>query len=146
MFMKNTGETEEQVIAPELKPLIELDEKIKAEILNQVEEQGMVIVHCSFSPQIDIGIRIWNSTFLVDRASGSKSQLLHPLNITVAPQWELVKAGTTKRFILVFSSLPKTCEVFDFIEEVPHSFGFEIYGIKRNSTDVYNVNINDSVF
>jgi hypothetical protein len=63
----------------------------------------------------------------------------------MAPQWEFVKAGTTKRFILIFSSLPKTCEVFDFIEEVPDSFGFEIYGIKRNSTDVYNVSINDSV-
>jgi uncharacterized membrane protein YcjF (UPF0283 family) len=74
--MKNTGETEEQVITPDTKPFIELDEKIKAEILNQVEEQGMVIVHCSFSAPIDIGIRIWNSTFLVDKVSGVKSQLL----------------------------------------------------------------------
>ncbi|MCX6250187.1 MAG: hypothetical protein NTX61_05485 [Bacteroidetes bacterium] len=144
--MKNTGGTEKQVITPDIRPFIELDEKIKAELLNQVEEQGTVIVHCSFSAPIDISIRIWNSTFLVDRVSGSKSQLLHALNISYAPHWELVKAGTTKRFILIFSSLPKTCEVFDFIEEVPDSFGFEIYGIKRNSSDVYNVSINDSVF
>ena len=79
--MKNTGGTEEQVITPDVKPFIELDEKIRAEIHNQVEEQGMVIVHCSFSPAMDVGIRIWKSTFLVDRVSGSKSHLLHPLNI-----------------------------------------------------------------
>jgi hypothetical protein len=79
--MKNTGGTGEQVITPDIKPYIELDEKIKAEILNQVEEQGMVFVHCYFSAPIDIGMRIWNSTFLIDRDSGSKSHLLHPLNI-----------------------------------------------------------------
>ena len=74
--MKNTGETEEQVITPDTKPFIELDEKIKAEILNQVEEQGMVIVQCPVSAPRDIGVRIWSSTFLVDRVSGRKSQLL----------------------------------------------------------------------
>ena len=111
--MKNTEGTEEQVITPDIKPIIELDEKIKAEILNQVEEQGVVIVHCSFSTQLGCGIRIWSSTFLVDKVSGSKSKLLHALNITMAPQWELVKAGTTKRFILIFSSPPKTYDSQD---------------------------------
>ena len=56
--MKNTGGTEKQVIIPDVKPFIELDEKIKDELLTQFEEQGMVIVHCSFSVPIDIGIRI----------------------------------------------------------------------------------------
>ena len=144
--MINTVGTEEKGITPTVTPSIKIDEKIKDELLTQFEEQGMVIIHCSFSAPIDIGIRIWSSTFLVDRISGSKSHLLHAENITMAPLWELVKGGTTKRFILIFSSLPQTCEVFDFMEEVPDSFGFEIYGIKRNSSDVYNVNINDSVF
>jgi len=127
-------------------PSVKIDPKLKEEILSQVEEQGMVIVHCSFSTPRNMGIRIWSSTYLEDQATGSKSQLLHALNITYAPSWELVMGGTIKRFILIFSSLPKTCEVFDFIEEVPDSYGFEIYGIKRNSSDVYNVSINDSVF
>jgi len=52
--------------------------------------------------------------------------------------------GTTVRFTLIFSSLPKTCEVFDLIEEVPS--GFEVYDIKRNSSDVYNVTIEDRLF
>jgi len=144
--MKNTGETEEQVITPDIKPFIELDEKIKAEILNQVEEQGIVIVHCSFSAPRNVGIRIWSSTYLEDQETGTKSQFLHALNITMAPQWEFVMGGTTKRFVLIFSALPKTCQIFHFIEEIPDSYGFEIYGIKRTSCDVYNVSINDSVF
>ena len=69
---------------------------------------------------------------------------MNAFNITYAPVWELVEAGTTKRFTLIFSSLPKSCEVFDLIEEVPDSFGFEIFDIKRNSTDVYNVNVSDA--
>jgi hypothetical protein len=127
-------------------PTVKIDPKLKEEILSQVEEQGMVIVHCSFSASRTVGIRIWNSTYLEDQETGSKSQLLHALNVTYAPSWELVMGGTTKRFILIFSSLPKTCQIFHFIEEVPDSYGFEIYGIKRNTSDVYNVSINDSVF
>jgi len=142
----NSVVTEEQVITPEVKQFIDIDEKTKQELLTQVEEQGMVIVHCSFSASKTVGIRIWNSTYLEDQETGSKSQLLHALNITCAPSWELVMDGTTKRFILIFSALPKTCQIFHFIEEVPDSYGFEIYGIKRNASDVYNVRINDSVF
>ncbi len=133
--------TKEQVVKPTATPSIEIDEKIKDELLTQFEEQEMVIVHCSFSAIIDIGIRIWSSTFLVDRISGSKSKLLHALNIPFAPIWNLVQAGTTVRFTLIFSALPKTCEVFDLIEEIPDSFGFEIFGINRNFSDVYNVTI-----
>jgi len=143
---KDSVGTEEQVITPDVKSFIDLDEKTKKELLTQVEEQGMVIVHCSFSAPRNVGIRIWSSTYLEDPETGGKSQLLHALNITFAPSWELVLGGTTKRFILIFSALPKTCQIFHFIEEVPDSYGFEIYGIKRNSSDVYNVSINDSVF
>jgi len=46
---------------------------------------------------------------------------------------------------LSFHPFPKPRKVFEFIEEIPDSFGFEIYGIKRISTGVYNVSFNDSV-
>jgi len=139
--MMSTQETEEQVITPTIKPSIKIDPKIKNALLTQFEEQGMVIVHCSFSAIVDIGIRIWSSTFLVDRISGDKAKLLHALNISFAPEWTIAKAGTTMRFTLIFSSLPATCEVFDLIEDAPNLFGFEIYNIKRNPTDVYSVEI-----
>jgi hypothetical protein len=139
-------EKDEQVITPMVTPSINIDPKIKNDLLTEFEEQAMVIVHCSYSAIIDIGIRIWSSTFLIDRITGSKSKLLHALNIIFAPEWIIVKGGTTMRFTLIFSALPKTCEVFDFIEEAPNLFGFEIFGIKRNSSDVYNVSINDCEF
>jgi len=75
-------------------PSIKIDEKLRNEILAQVEEEGVVIIHCSFSTDIDTGVRIWKTTVLV--------------------------------------------------EEVQDSFGFEIFDIKRNSTDVYNVNVSDA--
>ena len=115
--------------------------KIKNDLLTEFNEQGMVIVHCSFSTIVDRGIRIWSSTFLVDRIFGYKAKLLHALNITFAPEWTMVKSGATMRFTLIFSSLPITCEIFDLIEEAPNLFGFEIYDIKRNPTDVYSVTI-----
>jgi hypothetical protein len=142
----NTVQTEEQVIIPTATPSIEIDEKIKDELLTQFEEQGMVIVHCSFTAILSFGIRIWSSTFLIDRLSGTKCKLLHALNITFAPVWMPVESGTKVRFTLIFSTLPRTCEQFDLIEEIPEAGGFEIFGIKRNPSDVYNVIINDSVF
>ncbi len=142
LSMKNSvGNAEPTITAT---PSIKIDAKLRSEILAQVEEEGMVIVHCAFSTDIDMCVRIWKTTFLIDRVSGSKSPLMNAFNITYAPVWELVEAGTTKRFTLIFSSLPKSCEVFDLIEEVPDSFGFEIFDIKRNSTDVYNVNVSDA--
>jgi hypothetical protein len=42
---------------------------------------------------------------------------------------------------MIFSQLPKTCVIFDFLEDIPESGGFEIRGIKRNKSDVYQVTI-----
>ena len=35
-------------------------------------------------------VRIWQSTFLIDKASGNKSTLVHAENITFAPVWTIV--------------------------------------------------------
>jgi len=78
---------------------------------------------------------------LIDRESGNRSKLLHALNISIAPMWMEIPAGSTLRFTLFFSSLPKSCEIFDFLEDIPESGGFEIRGIKRNKSDVYKVTI-----
>lgn len=42
---------------------------------------------------------------------------------------------------MIFSQLPKTCEIFDVLEDIPESGGFEIRVIKRNKSDVYKVTI-----
>jgi hypothetical protein len=144
--MSNTSptynpETDEQVIAPTITPAVKLDEKLKDELLTQIQEEGMIIVYCSFTTDFEVGIRIWNSTVLIDQQSGNRSRLLHALDITIAPVWMWVQEGTTVRFTLIFAPLPKTCELFTLWEDIPESGGFEIRNIKRNRSDVYHVDI-----
>ena len=134
-------ETEEQVITPTIAPAVKLDENLKAELLAQIQEESMVVVHCSYTADFEVGIRIWNSTVLIDQQSGTRSRLLHAFNITIAPIWMLVEAGTKARFTLIFSALPKTCELFTLYEDIPEEGGFEVKNIKRNESDVYHVSI-----
>ena len=126
---------------PTIPPTVKLDERLKEELFSQIQEEGMVIVHCSHTSRFGTNIRIWNSTVLIDRESGNRSKLLHALNISIAPMWMEIPAGSTLRITLFFSSLPKSCEIFDFLEDIPESGGFEIRGIKRNKSDVYKVTI-----
>ena len=99
----------------------------------------MIIVHCSHTSLFGCIIRIWSSTVLIDKESGNRSRLLHALNITIAPQWTEVPEGFTARFTLIFTPLPKTCDFFDLLEDIPETGGFHIEGIKRNKSDVYHV-------
>jgi hypothetical protein len=132
---------DEQVIIPIATPEVKLDKRLKDELLSQIQEESMVIVHCSFTAEITMNIRIWNSTFLIDHHSGNRSRLLHAENISIAPVWMHVEGGTTARFTLIFASLPKSCDVFDMYEDIPEEGGFHIKGIRRNKSDVYNVDV-----
>jgi hypothetical protein len=138
---KYNTQTEEQVITPTEIPAVKLDENLKAELLSQIQEESMVVVHCSYKADVEIGIRIWNSTVLIDQQSGERSRMLHAFDITVAPMWMVVEVGTTARFTLIFTPLPKTCDFFTLYEDIPEPNGFEIKNIKRNKSDVYHVKI-----
>ena len=144
----NSVAIEDQVVTPTVKPSIKVDPKVNSEILSQVETEGTVIVHCSFKAVISTSIRIWSTTFLVDKVSKRKSKLLHAINIPFALAWLPVTSGTTARFTLIFSALPKECKVFDLIEiaQVPEIMNFTAFNIKRNASDVYNVEIEDVPF
>lgn len=101
-----------------------------------------VYVHCYFDNQSDdMLIRIWRSTFLIDRASGARSELVHAENISFAPQWTMIQKRGTFSFLLIFSALPKECTVFDLLEDIPQAGGFFIKGIERNQLDVYHVDV-----
>jgi hypothetical protein len=84
----------------------------------------------------------------VDTVSGRKSKLLHAINIPFALTLLPVKSGTTARFTLIFSALPKPCKVFNLIElaQVPDFCAFTVHHIERNVNDVYNVEIEDTPF
>ncbi len=123
-----------------VKPVV--GDSVLAAIEPSILEDSFVYVHCSFDNSWkDALIRIWKTTFLVDRGSGAKSQLIHAENISIAPLWTIIKDNSTHNFILIFSALPKSCTVFDLIEEIPQPGGFLVKDIQRNPRDVYHVTL-----
>ena len=105
-------------------------------------EDSFVYLHCHFSsPREDLMIRIWKTSFLTDHDSGSRSSLIHAENISFAPAWTQVRATPSYTFLLIFSSLPHSCRLFDFKEEISQPGGFYVPDISRNETDVYHIDI-----
>ena len=128
------------VLQPVTKPKI--DTEVLSSIATEFLEDSFVYVHCYFENTTkDMLIRIWRTTYLIDRSSGSRSELVHIENITFAPLWTLIPDNATYNFLLVFSALPKSCTHFDLVEEIPQPGGFFIQGIQRNERDVYHVDI-----
>jgi hypothetical protein len=121
---------------PKESPLIETAIAEKTVVL----EQSHVYVHCYFNNTVkDMLIRIWKTTFLIDKASAHRSKLVHVENISYAPQWTIVPVDGLFQFLLIFEALPKGCEIFDLLEDIPQPGGFFVAGIMRNKKDVYHV-------
>ncbi len=134
------GRTVKTVERPVVKPAIETD--VLTSIDPKTLEDSHVYVHCYVDdPEDEMLIRIWKTTFLIDRASGAKAGLIHAENITIAPLWTMIPGGSPFRFLLIFSSLPKSCTQFDFVEEISQPGGFFFTDISRNERDVYHITI-----
>ncbi len=118
-------------------------EELLLEFKTQVEEEKQVIVHCCFpkSPLWGSMIRIWQSTYLLDKGSSHKSKLLFAENISIFPHWTPVVPMKDFWFTLIFSGLPKECKSFDLAEIIPEENGFFVENIRRNETDVYKIKI-----
>ncbi|MBL0339811.1 MAG: hypothetical protein IPP71_02185 [Bacteroidetes bacterium] len=122
-----------------MSPDTEKIEKVVVVPLHEVEEKGIVIVHCHYEGEG--AVRIWRSTFLIDQSGAHRSRLLHVENVSLAPQWTLVGQGVEHHFTLYFEGLPKSCKVFDLHEIIPQPGGFFIADIVRNQEDVYRIEI-----
>lgn len=125
---------------PAVKPAIDVD------VLTSIDPNSLtdsyVYVHCHYQNVYDeMFIRIWQTTFLIDRASGSRAKLVHVENISYAPVWTHIPGKQLYTFLLIFSSLPKDCKTFDLVEDIPQAGGFFVSGISRNWQDVYHVTI-----
>ena len=119
---------------------------VESEVLGRVEtstqEDSYVYVHCYFQNKWDnMLIRIWKTTFLIDRVSGTRSGLVHAENISIAPVWTHIPNNQEYSFLLIFSGLPKACKQFDLVEEISEPGGFFVGNISRNQTDVYHISI-----
>lgn len=138
-MIRNRGN--DPLVPAKTKPEVDIDTLTKID--PSTLEDSFVYVHCYFhNTSNDMLIRIWKTTFLVDKGSGSRSQLVHAENISIAPVWTQIPNRGTYSFLLIFNGLPKSCQVFDLIEDIPQPGGFIFENISRNQTDVYHVNIN----
>ncbi|MBC6491495.1 hypothetical protein ACFSQD_12975 [Flavihumibacter stibioxidans] len=123
-------------------PVIELTEDVKQDLLADAEETGQVIVHGRFTCRASWElVRVWKTTYLIDRSSGHRSQLLFAENICMAPMWTALEMGETLRFTLIFEALPRGCNVFDFAEIIPEPGGFLVENIRRNRQDIYTIDL-----
>ena len=136
----NTGISKDPELPAVIKP--EVDIEVYTSIDASTLEDSFVYVHCYFQNKWEnMLIRIWKTTFLIDRASGTRSKLIHAENITYAPVWTRIPDGQQYTFLLIFSGLPKSCNLFDLVEEIPEPGGFCIQNISRNERDVYHIDV-----
>jgi hypothetical protein len=127
---------------PPAKTKPEVDADVLASIDPAWLDDAFVYVHCHVPGHWgDMLIRIWRTTYLADQQSEAKANLLHAVNITYAPLWTQVPPRGRYSFVLIFSALPKSCLVFDLIEDIPQPGGFHIKNIARNSSDVYHITL-----
>lgn len=122
------------------KPLVDTDVlfSIRPELLND----SYMYVHCHVRhTSQEMLIRIWKTTFLIDVNTGNKVGLIHAENITFAPVWTIVPQHFNYTFLLIFSGLPKSCRVFNLVEEIDQPGGFFVPDIVRNETDVYHIDL-----
>ena len=120
-----------KVVEKEQKTLVETNER-------------QTIVHCKHFLNAGDGIRIWKTTYLVEKPSGNKRKLMHAENISMHPTWTVMDKDGMYKFSLYFEGLSKGCLSFDLIEIIPQPGGFAVSDIHRNGSDVYQVTIVDS--
>ena len=121
-------------------------EKTKRRTIVQVKQkeeadvESQVVVHCRFTGRFDDDkVRVWKSTFLVAKDSEHRSELVSAFNVSMYPEWTILKKGAVLNFTLIFTGLPKSCRSFDFLEIIPQPGGFVKRNIARNQTDVYRI-------
>ena len=131
-----------KVVEPPVKAKPVIDADVLESIAIAGLEDSFVYVHCYFdNPNKDMLIRIWRSTFLIDKGSGVRSKLIHAENISIAPVWTQIPDKTLYSFLLIFEGLPRACQYFDLLEDIPQPGGFEIRNVSRNDSDVYHLDI-----
>jgi hypothetical protein len=118
-------------------PEILVKKKTKRAVKTVDSKERQTIVHCTYDPAS--AVRVWPTTFLVEKETGRRVRLITAFNITFAPEWTF--GMENNRFTLVFGGLSKKCAMFDLVEDIPLPDPFVVKNIARNKTDVYEVKI-----
>ena len=110
-------------------------------VITAIQPLDPVVVHVRVPPYTAELIRIWQSTFLLDRASRHASALVSCEHVSLYPHWTALDYTKPHVFTLVFEPLPKSVRSFDLAEVIPEPNGFRIDGIARRPGDVYEVEL-----
>jgi hypothetical protein len=123
-----------------LQPEILNKPRFDTRVLEEVSDERQTIVHVACHDTIFgiLFIRIWPTTFLVQKDS-TRKKLLHSFNVGKYPNYIAVPDGHV--FTLIFEGLDKGCESFDLLEDIPEPGGFFIKNIGRNKSDIYYLDI-----
>jgi hypothetical protein len=122
----------------EVEEEIEIKSKKKTQVKTLEEEERQTIIHCTYHPEM--AVRIWPSTFLIEKESGRRVKIITAFNIAFAPEWTFAMNGNNK-FTLIFGGLSKGCTMFDLMEVIPLPDPFVVRNIVRNKSDVYQVQV-----
>lgn len=119
-------------------PLTTISSSILEDLETFIADAGQVIIHgIVYGRNYGTNIRIWPSTYLFDKHSSHRSELVHFEKISAFPHWTEIPANHTFYFTLIFSGLPSSCKLFELKEVIPQSGGFYIPDIMRNKEDIY---------
>lgn len=105
----------------------------------KTERLERTVINCKSIENKDEKLRIWPTTYLIDKSTNTKHKLLNANGISIYPEWSILKKGET--FSLIFEKLPPECSTFSLVEEIPESDGFLVENIKRNNSEFYEIEI-----
>ena len=120
-------------VIPVYKPLLE------NQVLSEIFDEKCTIVHCRYFNEEESMHRIWPTTYLIQE-NKIRKKLIQAYNITLYPEWMITPRGKVV-FTLLFEGLDDDCVLFDLLEDIPDSGAFYCSAIKRNSSDVYIVDV-----
>ena len=123
---------------------IDVEIIVADDLLTSGEEEGFTYLHCTYyaSSKYTGGwwVNIFKTSYLVSKLHNERLQLLHAINIPIAPEkYYLKNLGDRINFTLIFPKTPVHWDYFDFIEKCGGDTGLSIKNIKCNETSVYRV-------
>jgi hypothetical protein len=142
----NSHQQEKRVANEELDNFRLISRHHSLKLLKQTERERQIILQCTILPGTLSGavgpVRIWPTTYLIDRENNYRSQLIAVWNISLYPDWHPVPdKHKLHRITLVFSGLHQNCKQFDLVEDIPEKGAFVVRNITRNQLGVYEVQI-----
>ncbi len=123
--------------------LIEIETAAEVNVQTDIQEdkEKCTIVHCRIFCSPESLVRIWPEVCLMED-TGRDCRLVHAIGIALYPQWTVAEVQNGYfTFTLVFEGLSDACKEFLLYEKIPEPGGFVGQVTPRNSTDVYEVEL-----